>query len=1006
MVNSRFQLVQEHFEPNLGVALGQLQQLEIADSALIYGSPGSGKTSAVVSLATRLMAAHQPDAVLVIAANRSSANQLRDRLALSLQGSSFGPLAKTLSSFAFELLSQTVGVNSAQVPVLMTGAEQERLIAEIIDNHEIPWPNFVTPLVKSLSSFRSQMRELITQCIELEISPEQLSRRAKDQQNELWFGAAAVYELYLQGIPQSSLDPAELLVRAAKLVVAGGQFLPQLLIVDDAQELTPAGQKLVRAIAKHSALVLVGDPDASTQGFRFSDPLAMTKLMREEKPKHLLISLQPIQRPAALSNALAKISGQMSSALAGKQRKGLRLNPEENDHSVTVRRFATEQDESAFLATEIKRLRLIGGFSYSKIAVVARTRDALSKLASALSNQDIPVNVVGAGNALGREFASKSLLQLAQESLRPSAEKNIDAIFNNPFSGFDALELRRLKRDLMLEDDSDLSTLVNSPEKFENSKSSLVRRGVAFAKRLNQAYRLGSEPASVEQLLFCLWSGSGPETNWVVQSSSNSELAAQANENLNSIVALFAAANRFAERYPALTSEQFVSEQLRLSVPEDSLSAKSALIEAVTLATPAGLIGHSFDVVFLPGLIEGVWPNLKQRNSLFQISKLDSTSGEEKNSVLVDELRMFYKAAGAAKSHLILSAAESDSDQISQFARLCSGQIPDVQRFENPEFNLRILVGKTRRHLVTAEGNSLVSSALTLAKLANHRVPGAHPDSWYGLLDISGSSDTEPLVLSPSQLENFEKCPLHWFLSVAGAEQKNNAATLGTILHEIFESERFHSGSSSDVEAYLQELENKWPRLEFESDWLAAREKRKAQQAVINVVSYLQKFNLAEGRVIGREVPFEIAVENSKLRGKVDRIELWPDGKIIIADLKTSKYLPSVVDVVEHTQLAAYQLALELGAFDELLSSHEINWNSAGAKIIGVGAEKLSEREQPSISVNQNAAEKIRNLILNMQSLQLNKVGAITANALSHCTNDHEFGSCKIHLVPAVSYVE
>jgi superfamily I DNA/RNA helicase len=70
----------------------------------VFGSPGSGKTTALVARFLQLVASGcSPDQVAVIAATRESANTLRDQLALEYQGATTGPLAACLFSSRFGL---------------------------------------------------------------------------------------------------------------------------------------------------------------------------------------------------------------------------------------------------------------------------------------------------------------------------------------------------------------------------------------------------------------------------------------------------------------------------------------------------------------------------------------------------------------------------------------------------------------------------------------------------------------------------------------------------------------------------------------------------------------------------------------------------------------------------------------------------------------------------------------------------------------------------------------
>ena len=96
---------------------------------------------------------------------------------------------------------------------------------------------------------------------------------------------------------------------------------------------------------------------------------------------------------------------------------------------------------------------------------------------------------------------------------------------------------------------------------------------------------------------------------------------------------------------------------------------------------------------------------------------------------------------------------------------------------------------------------------------------------------------------------------------------------------------------------------------------------------------YLHRFEQAGGRLIGAEPHFEVAIpieessaieESSEtphrvlLSGYIDRVELTPEGTVVIMDLKTGKREPQTdLKVLDNPQLAAYQLAFESGAIPE-----------------------------------------------------------------------------------------
>ena len=1016
--------------------------------AVVFGAPGSGKTAAAKAFFAELVSKGEPNRVLFFAANRESANQLRDDLALAYQGATSGPLARTLTSFAFGVLRLKALKQGSRLPELISGSEQDRILTQVIGEfleEGLPevsptWPAHFNPQVIGLSGFRAELRDFITVCLEHGINVQELIELAEKHQKPEWAASAQFFERYLEVVSGEDyfgrFDASSLLRIASQWLESHSEWPIEIeqirtIIVDDAQELTPAAMRLLRVlVGKTRGLVLVGDPDASTLGFRAADPRAMANLgdqvaaLRGSKVETLFLEPNFSTRPAALAAVLGKVTRQIDTARAGRQRKTVIDAQQAEDGSVEVHVF--NSGELAWLARSLRELHLFDGYRWSELAVVARSRASLEELSVALANESVPVQVLGAQSALRDEFASRSLLVLAELALNPRPIESPFAVelLTSVFGGLDTLGIRRLRRSLRREElmadglrnsDELLVALFESAGSLATIRGAEARKAERFLKLLEEATAIGADPnQSVEDLLWHLWSGSGLAKTWQILSSGVGEVALQANRDLDAMVALFAAANRFVERNPNGDPRAFIAQQLALGLPEDTLALNDSFAERVTLATPSGLIGRRFKVVALPQLIEGVWPNLRPRSSLLGATVLDALLtgridevGSTTKSELPDELRMLYKAVGAASEKLLVSATDSEDEQISQFIGLINGQIPEPEVYSGTQLTLRGLAGSLRRTLARSTSVAeLDSAALGLARLASAGVAGAHPDSWYGMLALSTN---EPLVdfddpeaqvwLRPSQLEAFAKCPLHWFLNSHGGGDNTFSANLGSLVHKALEL-----GVDLNEDSLWGLVESKWHTLNFESAWLEEAGERKAKRMISNMVQYLRKFEAEGAKVLGREVNFEFETGRARVRGQVDRLELYPDGRVMIVDLKTGAKAFTAEEARTHAQLGLYQLAFENGAFADLPGVDEGS-SLAGAKLLLVGTgDKPVERSQPPINESQEAREEFDRLIQAATAGMAMTDRVFIAQIDSHCSNDNEFGSCQLHLTKAVSY--
>lgn len=626
-------------------------------------------------------------------------------------------------------------------------------------------------------------------------------------------------------------------------------------------------------------------------------------------------------------------------------------------------------------------------------------------------------------------------------------------LLTSRLGGASSMDVRRLRQQLRSielqsgghrpSDDLLLGALLHPETLPEEGVGRAVHRIAAVLSAGRKA--LARPESTSTEVLWALWEASGLEKVWVAQSRGAGPDADAAHRNLDAMIGLFEAADRFDEQMRGAGAEQFLDFIDAQDLPMDTLAARGVRQDAVEILTPALAAGQSWRTVYVCGLQEGTWPNTTVRGSLLSTGDLvdlcdarlrqraqqaEHQVGESEQPVPParirsypervrdtrhDELRMFAVAATRASTRLVLTAVRNDDQAPGEFFDFVlptdavgdSTDVP-ITRVRRPA-TLRSLVAELRRTLVEESMNAmraedaqqkdtqqngapmhsapeeealtpeasayrLDAASRTLARLANAQAPGAAPDEWWGLLPLSstellfahrpadhaeldenhgedGEEQAEnpgrrTITLSPSRLETIHSSPLDWLVSAARAEaQTDLSRSLGTLIHAI--AEEYPTGTLEELQTALDERisslgvparkddetdEEYRERVPWESYALYERAKR-----MILRLSYYYRQHMGDAgwQNLGVEgsfavrvpVPFDPAGEvgelDALLTGRVDRLEGTApaeDGtrRYAIVDLKTGKSKPTGSEMETHPQLAAYQIAVEAGAGEQL----------------------------------------------------------------------------------------
>ncbi|MBB4673904.1 ATP-dependent helicase [Crossiella cryophila] len=947
----------------------------------VLGGPGTGKTTLLAEVAAdRIRQGEDPEHVLVLAASRKSAITLRARITALLTADQPDglrtirePLVRTVHSYAFAVLRLQAARDGLPPPRLLSGPEQDTVVRELlagdIETGALDWPERLRPAL-GLPGFAAELRDLLLRAAERGVGPEELIELGERHERPEWVAAGTFGLQYeqvtlLRGVvgstgPQAAapaLDAAELVGSALLALQTDPDLLAaerarvRHLLVDDGQHLDPLQYTLIRRLGDAAQeCLLFGDPDQAVFTFRGADP---RRLLAEVPGERGTVVLTQEHRMApAVRAAVSRLAGRLPGA--GPQRE-LRGRTDGRSGSVQIRVLASAAQEATWIADQLRRAHLLEEVPWSRMAVLVRsTGNTLPVLRRALLAAGVPVAVPADELPLPQQNAVWPFLTVLRCAARPDLldPDLAAALLTGPFGGGDPLALRKLRRGLRrLElaaggDRASGELLVEALNIDE--KLVALDEAAAPARRVAMLLRIAREAVAagegVEQVLWQVWQASGLEQRWLALAGRHGPVGAQADRDLDSVVALFDAAARYADRLPGSGVAGFADYLTGQQISGDTLAPAAPQGEAVAVLTAHAAVGREWTLVAIPGVQEGIWPDLRLRGSLLGVERLiDLLAGvrvEDKVSavapILAEERRLLLVAASRARQSLIVSAVRGEDDTPSRFLDELDGadfEGSDEADAIRPVFQpsrgliLADLVGDLRRAVCDprAEPAQRERAATQLARLAAAGVPGAHPDSWYGLGATSTErplwTDVEAVGISPSTVDILSRCPLRWMVERHGGQDPAELASItGSLVHALVQA----ASSGADPDALQRTLDEAWAAVDAGAPWFSRKERARVEGMVDSFRAWLVRSRAELTQVaVEHEITVELPPKEEggpwlRVKGRVDRLDTDTEHRPVVVDIKTARTAVSKKEAEEHPQLAVYQLAAALGAFSSL----------------------------------------------------------------------------------------
>ena len=590
--------------------------------ALILAGAGSGKTRVLTTRIAWLIQTGQatPAAFLAVTFTNKAAKEMLTRLSAMLPINLRGMWVGTFRGLCNRLLR--AHHREAGLPALfqiLDQADQLSALKRLLKGMNVDDEKFPP---RELQHFINANKEQGLRASAVEAWDDYTRKRV-----ELY----AAYESQCQR--EGVVDFAELLLRSFELLSRNealrrhyqGRF--RHILVDEFQDTNVLQYRWLKLLAggEGCCLFAVGDDDQSIYGFRGAEVGNMRDLEREFQVRAVIRLEQNYRSHGNILDAANAIIKNNEARLG----KNLWTDAGSGE-PIRVYEAVSDAEEARWIVEEIKALAR-DGHAHAEVALLYRSNAQSRVLEHALFSAGLPYRVYG-----GLRFFERQEVKHALAYLRLIANRDDDTAFarvvNFPARGIGARSLESLADAARLHNCSLHAAILQMTGKAGNSLCS-------FAALIDKM-QLGADALPLPELVDQVIALSGLSDHY-----RNEKEGADRVANLDELVNACAA---FVAEEGGRTEESEQASELASFLAHASLEAGEHQAgdsdDAVQLMTVHAAKGLEFNVVFISGLEEGLFPH--------EQSLLESKGLEE-------ERRLMYVAVTRARRRLYLSFAQT-----------------------------------------------------------------------------------------------------------------------------------------------------------------------------------------------------------------------------------------------------------------------------------------------------------------------------------------------------------
>ena len=589
---------------------------------LVLSGAGTGKTKVLTTRLAYILARQkaQPWNCLVVTFTNRAAREMRERVEKIIGNMVESVWLGTFHSVCVKILRAHAGLVGLNANFTILGEDdQKRVVKQVcadmaVDDKKYP----PQAIVDHIQRWKDKG-----------LTIEKLGENYKS--NIL----TEIYKRYQQRLVElNCVDFGDILLYTLTILMSDNEVLEQYqnkftyIMVDEYQDTNVTQYLLLRLLSqKHKNLCCVGDDDQSIYSWRGAE---IENILRFEKDFKdcKIIRLERNYRSTANILAAASCLISHNDGRLGKTLKVAENSPAKQKENTPIKVISTYngEDEARYVVEEIENLHR-QNYDYEQMAVLVRTAFQTREFEEKFIAEAIPYQVIG-GPKFYERAEIRDALAYFRVILQPHDDLAFERIINKPARGIG----------------------VKTIEKFYDlARAEKISLYMAVEKMVNEGGLSGKAKATMSELIsnFNEWrkivSAVAPddlaaqvleECGYIDMLKNDSSVEAPGRlENIKELISVLTD----REKYPTLAD--FLEHVSLVMDNDEALSTNKVML--ITLHSAKGL---EFDVVFLPGWEEGLFPH--QRS-------LDEGGGE----ALEEERRLAYVAITRAKQKLYILTA-------------------------------------------------------------------------------------------------------------------------------------------------------------------------------------------------------------------------------------------------------------------------------------------------------------------------------------------------------------